>query len=226
LLGQLAQEFGPKRVAPVAFHVDYFNDPWKDPFSDPLYSQREMQYSELYTRAHNIDNSSYLYLTPLLMIDGRVPMVASNDDSPAKARAAIREALRQPAELAIDASIQLDARKSQQGRLHVSIDALKPAVVPNTCLLEVVLCEDGLTTQVNAGELKGRSYRGSAVARHFEYRTLEIAAGKPAVQDFDLTLRGGQKPEQTAVVVFVQDEATGRVIQSRRVAWSGEIAAR
>jgi hypothetical protein len=38
LLGVLASRNA--QMVPVAFHVDYFNDPWKDPFSDSLYTQR------------------------------------------------------------------------------------------------------------------------------------------------------------------------------------------
>ena len=40
LLGALAEREG--KIVPIAFHVDYFNDPWKDVFSDPLYSRRQM----------------------------------------------------------------------------------------------------------------------------------------------------------------------------------------
>src|SRR5262249_21194539 len=36
MLGALAEK--DRRIVPIAFHVDYFNDPWKDVFSDPLYS--------------------------------------------------------------------------------------------------------------------------------------------------------------------------------------------
>src|SRR4051794_40106184 len=38
VLGALAER--DRRVVPIAFHVDYFNRPWKDVFSDPLYSRR------------------------------------------------------------------------------------------------------------------------------------------------------------------------------------------
>ncbi|WP_422927802.1 DUF1223 domain-containing protein [Singulisphaera sp. PoT] len=45
VLGSLAERHD--RVVPIAFHVDYFNDPWKDVFSDELYSQRQMAYNEI-----------------------------------------------------------------------------------------------------------------------------------------------------------------------------------
>src|SRR6516165_5061754 len=66
MLGALAER--DPRIVPIAFHVDYFNDPWKDVFSDPLYSQRQMTYNQLYTRPKNPEYG--IYYTPMLMIDG------------------------------------------------------------------------------------------------------------------------------------------------------------
>src|SRR6516164_256448 len=89
LLGALAER--DRRVVPVAFHVDYFNDPWKDVFSDPLYSRRHMVYNELHTGPKNPEYG--LYYTPMLMIDGQ-QSVNGRD----RAAAAIRQALaRKPA---------------------------------------------------------------------------------------------------------------------------------
>jgi Protein of unknown function (DUF1223) len=59
-LGALAQR--NHRIVPIAFHVDYFNDPWKDVFSDALYSRRQMTYNQLYTKPKNAEYG--LYYTP------------------------------------------------------------------------------------------------------------------------------------------------------------------
>src|SRR4051812_3705493 len=48
ILGQLAER--NRGIVPIAFHVDYFNKPWKDVFSDPIYSQRQMTYNQIYTK--------------------------------------------------------------------------------------------------------------------------------------------------------------------------------
>ena len=85
MLGALAER--ERRIVPVAFHVDYFNDPWKDVFSDPLYSQRQMIYNQLYTKPKNADYG--LYYTPMLMIDGQQSV---NGRDLAAAEAAIRRA--------------------------------------------------------------------------------------------------------------------------------------
>jgi hypothetical protein len=72
LLGQLAAlGYGPDRIVPLAFHVDYFNDPWKDRFSDRRFSARQWAYNGALKRKD-------LYFTPMLMIDGRFPMLGSD----------------------------------------------------------------------------------------------------------------------------------------------------
>ena len=60
VLGALAER--DRGIVPIAFHVDYFNDPWKDVFSDPLYSQRQMTYNQIYTKPKNPQYG--LYYTP------------------------------------------------------------------------------------------------------------------------------------------------------------------
>ncbi len=65
MLGQLPElGYGPDRVVPLAFHVDYFNDPWKDPFSDPQFSRREAEYSRIYHGINKNTKPDVLYLTP------------------------------------------------------------------------------------------------------------------------------------------------------------------
>ena len=95
VLGALAER--DPRIVPIAFHVDYFNDPWKDVFSEPLYSQRQMAYNQLYTKAKNPEYG--LYYTPMMMIDGEQSV---NGRDPAAARAAIRQALARKPAVALD----------------------------------------------------------------------------------------------------------------------------
>jgi hypothetical protein len=220
LLGRLADEFGPERVVPVAFHVDYFNDPWPDPFSDERFSRREMQYSLLYTKANRIENQSYLYLTPLLMIDGRVPMVGSNDDTLAKARAAIRQALARPAEVSLRASLEPADDGAKPARtLAVEVAASSSTWAGRPVLVEAVITVDGLTTDVRAGELKGRTYHGRYTARRFEFKSLTLPRRGPEALRLPLALEADWNAAHCEVVVLVQDEATGRVLQARRLPW-------
>src|SRR4051812_39751214 len=57
MLGALAER--NRRIVPIAFHVDYFNDPWKDVFSDPLHSQRQMAYNQLYAKPKHAEYGLY-----------------------------------------------------------------------------------------------------------------------------------------------------------------------
>ena len=100
ILGALAER--DSRIVPIAFHVDYFNDPWKDVFSDPLYSQRQMAYNQIYTKPKNPDYG--LYYTPMLMIDGEQSV---NGRDPASAQAAIRQALARKPAVRLDVALDL-----------------------------------------------------------------------------------------------------------------------
>jgi hypothetical protein len=225
LLGQLSEEFGPARVVPVAFHVDYFNDPWKDPYSNPLFSQREMQYSLLYTKANNISRKNYLYLTPLMMVDGRVPMVGSNEEAPTKSRAAIREALAKPALVGLVARFQ-PGSDSAQGELSVSLWPISATMAGKPVLVQAMVVEDGLATEVGSGELKGKTYPGRVVARRFEFQEVTLARRGTSDTRLSLSLEPGANAGKSSVVVFVQEEATGAILNARRVPWSGSDSAR
>lgn len=223
LLGKLADEFGPDRVVPVAFHVDYFNEPWKDPYSDPIFSRRELQYSILYARANNLKNEGHLYLTPLLMVGGQVPMVGSNADAPAKARAAIRAELSKPAEVAMEAILSGGADAAERSKtLDVVLRASGPRWADQRVLVETVITEDALATDVQSGELKGRTYHARHVARKFAFQHAQLPGptSDPLRQAFSLQLEPGWDPARVAVIVFVQDESTGQVLQARRLAWN------
>jgi hypothetical protein len=101
-LGALAER--DRGIVPIAFHVDYFNDPWKDVFSDPLYSQRQSAYNQLYTGPKNAEYG--LYYTPMMMIDGERSV---NGRDSASAQAAIRQARARKPGVAIDIGLDLES---------------------------------------------------------------------------------------------------------------------
>jgi hypothetical protein len=218
LLGTLADEFGPDRLAPVAFHVDYFDDPWKDPFSSPLHSRRELEYSRIYERERGLKKPGYLYLTPLMMVNGRVPMVGSNGDAPARARTAIREALAKPPEVTIGATPAEDGR-----RLVVEVAPRGAGLAGKRVLIEMITTEDGLENDVGDGELKGKRYRARHVARGYAVEPVQLpkARAAPARVEFPVERPAGSDPARLALIVLAQDEATGRVFQAVRLPWPG-----
>jgi len=73
LLSKLAQagDLGGKQVAPLSFHVDYWNDlGWNDPYSLPAWTERQRQYASALG-----DDRVY---TPELVVGGGAGMVGSN----------------------------------------------------------------------------------------------------------------------------------------------------
>src|SRR3954462_12986927 len=101
ILGELARR--TDRIVPIAFHIDYFDKPWKDPFSDALHSRRQMAYNALYTKPKHPEYG--LYYTPMLMIDGEQSI---NGRDPAGAEAAIRRALARKPQVAIGTTLTLE----------------------------------------------------------------------------------------------------------------------
>ncbi len=109
------------RIVPVAFHVDYFNAPWKDPFSQKAYSQRQFEYSLIYQRENDTGDKNTLYFTPMLMVDGRHPMLGSD---PPKAQAALRRTLGEKPAASIAARLVNDPKDPRRKTLSASVAAL------------------------------------------------------------------------------------------------------
>ena len=218
LLGQLA---GEPRIVPIAYHVDYFNDPWVDPFSDARFSRREMQYSVLYDRANKLDKPNYLYLTPLVMVDGRAPMVGKNDAA-TKARAtdAIRRALAETPGVSIALALPDDRDGSGARTLEVSLAAVATELKGREVLVVVVPFSAKTSTRVGSGELAGRTYSGRFVARGFAVQAATVPATGKAVATFRVTPPKGFDPKSDGLVVIVQDDATGRVHQAATIPWA------
>ena len=126
LLGALAER--NRRIVPIAFHVDYFNEPWKDVFSDPLYSQRQMTYNKLYTRPKNAEYG--LYYTPMLMIDGEQSV---NGRDPVAAEAAIRRALAKKPAVGLD--VVLDVKDDGlSGTAKIEVTSRSPRALEHAAL--------------------------------------------------------------------------------------------
>src|SRR3954467_1004983 len=95
LLSKLAAAgtLGDRTVAPLAFHVDYWNDlGWADPFSLPAWTERQHQYARAL-------GGNRVY-TPELVVGGATGMVGSDASA---VRQAIQRAAR-PAKLAATAA--------------------------------------------------------------------------------------------------------------------------
>ena len=211
--------YGPDRVVPLALHVDYFNDPWKDPFSDPLFSRREAEYSRIYHEANKGTKPDVLYLTPLMMVDGRYPLLGSGPDNKAKLRAALDRALREKPVVSLKPALEDAGAGPGRKSLKVAIRALTPKVAGRTMLIGVALFEDPVSTEVGSGELAGKTYVGRNIVRKLAVQTASPTAKGETTLTFPIELADGWDPARCGLAVFAQDEQSGRIYQSAMLPW-------
>ena len=143
LLGKLAHDgaYAGRKVAPLAFHVDYWNDlGWADPFSSPAWTARQ----QAYARALGDDR----VYTPELVVAGGAGMVGS------QARAVGAAIVAAPRQLALPATASW-----QSGRVIVR------ATGPAGTELWAAVWEDGTRTEVTRGENAGATLAGERVVR-------------------------------------------------------------
>ncbi len=146
LLTKLAREgeLGGRKLAPLAFHVDYWNDlGWADPFSLPAWTERQRQY------AHALgDDRVY---TPELVVAGTAGMVGSQSTRVAAAIAAA------PPQRKLVATAAWEPTR-------VTITATAPADAD----VLVAIWQDTARTAVPRGENAGETLVGDRIVRRLE----------------------------------------------------------
>jgi hypothetical protein len=217
LLGALAE--GDRRIVPIAFHVDYFNDPWKDVFSDPLYSERQMVYNQLYTGPKPADYG--LYYTPMLMIDGRQSV---NGRDRAAAEAAIRQALDRRPAVRLDVALDIP-RDGLSGTATVRVASRSVQAEKSPLLICAVLREDRVVTDIPSGENAGKSLVARFPARQTKYEFIELDGQSTTTQRFRFAIEPSWKQQKLRLAVFVQDKRTGVVHQATDLPWRSTAAA-
>jgi len=217
VLGALAER--DRGIVPIAFHIDYFNHPWKDVFSDPLYSQRQMAYNQLYTKPKNPEYG--LYYTPMLMIDGEQSV---NGRDPAAAEAAIRRALTKKPAVALN--VNLDVKSDGlSGTATVKVTSRSARAEKSPLLICAVLREDGVVTDIRSGENAGKSLVARFPARLTKYEFIELDGKSPETQRFPFMIEPTWNRQNLRLAVFVQDKRTGLVHQATDLPWRSTSAA-
>jgi hypothetical protein len=139
-----AGEHAGRTLAPLSFHVDYWNDlGWADPFSLPAWTARQQAYS----RALGDDR----VYTPELVVGGAAGLVGSQET--AVERAIARAA--RPAVLPASARWDKD---------HVEI----AATAPGDADVFVAVWEEHTSTHVPRGENAGETLGSDRVVRRLE----------------------------------------------------------
>ena len=211
-LGELPRlGLGPDRVAPLAFHVTYWDDlGWKDPFALPAFTARQHSYVNAHRLAspageEGIDGA----YTPQMIVDGRVHFSGARRDV---ALAEIARAAARPPEAELDVEA---ARAADQVQVVAQVRA-GPGVRGPTAgwMVRAAVTDRAERTAVTRGENAGRTVEGAAIVRALESASapaggapVRLSVGKPKDLPWD----------QTQVVVFVQASDTSRVLVTRVV---------
>lgn len=179
-------------VYSLSFHVDYWNRlGWQDPFSSKLFTDRQRQYD------HALNSQTY---TPQLVINGRQDVVGGQ-------RAKIEQAIQTIQKQSASAFIGVDGsmtRDSRQVTIKYEVSAVGPYRV------NVALVQKEARTAVGNGENGGRTLVNTNVVRQF--RTINQSGTSGSVV---LPLPDGLKPDQMAVLVYVQRNDTGQVVGAK-----------
>jgi hypothetical protein len=180
LLSRLAHdgELGGRALAPLAFHVDYWNDlGWTDPYSVPAWTERQRAYAQA------LGDRVY---TPELVVAGAAGMVGSQSGRVVQAIAVA------PRQRKLTATARWEAAR-------VTITATAPADAD----AYVALWQDGIRTAVASGENAGHTLIGDRVVRRLE---LVAASGHTATLVLPLNPLDPHDPSWRAdgAVVFAQ----------------------
>lgn len=183
-------------VITLGYHVDYFNDRgWKDPYSSAEYTKRQNLY------AMRLGSGS-IY-TPQMIVDGSMQFVGSD---PKKASETIASAAR-PNKPEFSATVNgniAEVRFTGFERHNIATVVLAAA-------------EDGLVSDVKAGNNKGKKLTHISVVRQLR------AFGKLPEKAVDFTgsvelpTDPSWKAENVRYIVYVQEDTSGRILGAGRI---------
>lgn len=170
LLAELAAEF-EGRVIALAFHVDIWDKlGWPDPFATAEGTRRHRQLSRLLLDTRQV-------ATPAMAIHATTMFAGVDED---KARTAIQAALEKspPARVSIDTTPvsalggALDRNGDNKSSaatidLRATVETPTRDRLPLRASLLIALTEDGLASEVTAGENKGQTLSHDRVVRWF-----------------------------------------------------------
>jgi hypothetical protein len=183
------------RLVPLAFHVDYWDDlGWVDRFANPRHAERQR---DMAARA-----GSRLIYTPQFLRNGRdwrsqgSPLEHAGADGPAGATIVLGLNQADPGTLAVSGEVRL----LQRGR---EVDAY------------LAVYENNLESRVPRGENAGSTLHHDFVVRRLIGPLKPDGAGLVSLTQH-IRSDAGWKPSDLGVVAFVQERASGVIVQALR----------
>jgi hypothetical protein len=194
-LAGLRERHAPGTLVPLALHVDYWDYiGWKDPYAKREYSLRQRKLSQLQRLA--------LVYTPQVVLQGR--------DFRGWATKAFEQAVARINAQPAKARISLALLGADQHGLQVETRAEVPPGMPDA-VLYVAAYQSRLESRVTAGENRGRILSHDYVV--LEWQGPFRVQGR-VVERRTLKLLPGASPANSGAAAFVQDRATGEVLQA------------
>lgn len=183
-------------VITLGYHVDYFNDRgWKDQYSSAEYTRRQNLYSMRL-------GAESMY-TPQMIVDGRVQF---NGGDGRKANESITKAA--------EASKPVVTVKATGRQAEVTITGFTQHTVATVVL---AAAEDGLVSNVNAGNNKGKKLPHASVVRTLKPFGKVPEKATEFTGAVELPADPAWKAENVRYVVYVQEDQSGRIIAAGRV---------
>jgi len=177
---RLLESLDPQVVV-LSEHVDYWDQlGWRDPYSAHANTQRQ----EAYARGFGIAGP----YTPEMVVDGATEFVGNDADR------AMKEIARARAREKVDVHLVRTAAGFE----------VQVAPAPKSAEVWLALADDSGTSQVAAGENKGRSLHHVAILRSLR-KIGAVKRGAAFAQNIKLPHGAGR------VIVFVQDGGLGKI---------------
>ncbi len=190
------QPVADAEIVTLALHVDYWNSlQWKDVYSSPLFSRRQ----QIYSQALKI-NQSY---TPQMIVDGRAEFTGNNL---AKARKAIHEAAKTN-----KAWIEIAPRAAGYKIEITGIPAHETATV------FLAITEDNLASNRKSGRKSNEKVEHISVVRELKSLGMLTATQTNLEIETALQIQADWKKEDLKLVVFVQENASRKILGANRI---------
>ncbi|MEL7369638.1 MAG: DUF1223 domain-containing protein [Myxococcota bacterium] len=183
-----------RQIFILGFHVDYWNHlGWRDRFSDRAYSQRQRAYSESL-------GTNRIY-TPQMVINGSAEFIGSKGKTVVnEVNAALKR--RPPVATSVTA-------KYRRSASAVDVE-WQLGAVPSGAELLLAVTESNIRSRITRGELRGRTLKYDGVVRYLKV----VPLTKTGIEK--LKLPASLSPQESAVVLLVQDQTSKRILGASR----------
>lgn len=208
LVGQAAAA-DPVKLSLLAFHVDYWDSiGWPDRFGSAAYSSRQ--------QARVAQSGSSSVYTPQVMLGTHTGLPWQ---SPSRALAAVQAANAQSSLLGLVVSAMPDAAHSNRWQVNLETAPVRAGLALPSAQLYLALYQDGLSSNVRAGENRGVTLHHDRVVRAL-YGPWPLASAA-SQRKVEVTPPQHAATGRMGVVAFVQSNRDGDVLQALTLPLNG-----